>query len=35
MYINVICLYLFDNIQFIWSVVKQGVESVSLCEEKC
>lgn len=26
--------YLFDNVQFIWSVVKQGVEGVALCEEQ-
>ncbi len=26
--------YLFDNVQFIWSVVKQGVESIALCEEQ-
>lgn len=26
--------YLFDDIQFIWSVVKQGVEGVALCQEE-
>lgn len=26
--------YLFDNIQFIWSVIKQGVEGITLCERK-
>lgn len=30
LWINLPCPYLFDNVELIWSVVKQGVKSIAL-----